>query len=62
MYLKKQPTNFLQSHPDVKAALEEKKKGDTAFANNAEAQLDFVFRHSPYMEPDYLRYPVFRVQ
>ncbi len=54
-------TNYLQTHPDVKAALEAKKKGDAAFANNAEAQLDYVFRHSPYMEPEYLRYPVFRV-
>ncbi|TKK70310.1 hypothetical protein FC093_06080 [Ilyomonas limi] len=54
--------NFLQSHPAIKAALEEKKKMDTAFANNAEAQLDFIFRHSPYMEPDYLRYPVFRAK
>jgi hypothetical protein len=54
-------TNYLQMHPDVKVALEAKKKEDTAFANNAEAQLDFVFRHSPYVEPAYLRYPVFRL-
>ena len=52
---------FLQSHPDIKTALEEKKRSDSSFANNAEAQLDFVFRHSPFIEPDYLRYPVFRV-
>jgi hypothetical protein len=53
---------FLQAHPDVKAALEEKKKTDATFVNDAEAQLDFVFRHSPFMEPAYLRYPVFRVK
>ncbi len=53
---------YLQSHPDVKAALEQKKKEDSKFAKDAEAQLDFVFRHSPYMEPAYLRYPVFRVK
>ena len=52
---------FLQSHAEVKKALEEKKKTDTSFANDAEAQLNFVFRNSPYMEPDYMRYPVFRV-
>ena len=51
--------SFLKLHPDVKAALEERKKKDASFANDAEAQLDFVFRHSPYLEPDYLRYPVF---
>ncbi len=53
---------FLQTNPAVKAALEERKKMDTAFANDANAQLNFVFQHSPYMEPDYLRYPVFRVK
>lgn len=52
---------YLQSHPEVKQALEDKKKGDASFANDAEAQLDFVYRHSLYIEPDYLRYPVFRV-
>ena len=54
--------NYLQSHPDIKAMLENKKAQDSAFANNAEAQLDFVFQHSPYIEPDYLRYPVFMVK
>lgn len=53
--------DYLQSHPEIKTALEEKKQKDSSFANNAEAQLDFVFRHSPYMEPDYLHYPIFRV-
>ena len=53
---------YLQLHPDLKIALEERKKNDSAFAKDANAQLDFVFRHSPYVEPDYLRYPVFRVR
>lgn len=55
-------THYLQSHPEIKVALERKKKEDISFANDAEAQLDFVFRHSPYMEPAYLRYPVYRVR
>jgi len=52
---------FLKAHPDVYEALEMKKKSDTAFANNAEAQLDFVYKHSPYYEPAHLQYPVYRV-
>lgn len=52
---------FLATHPAVKAALEERRKTDSAFAKNAEAQLDFVFKQSPYYEPAHLQYPVYRV-
>ena len=52
---------FLENHPDVKQQLEERKKADSAFAKNAGAQLSFVFQHSPYYEPDHLRYPVYRL-
>ncbi len=53
---------FLQSHPDIKKALEDKKNSDSSLAGNADAQLDFVFRNSPFIEPDYLRYPVFKIK
>ncbi len=53
--------DYLQKHPDLKKKLEDKKAADTAFAKNAYAQLDFVYRHSPYYEPAHLRYPVYRV-
>lgn len=52
---------FLKKDPDVKAKLEQRRVTDTAFAKNARAQLDFVFRNSPYFEPVSMRYPVFRV-
>jgi hypothetical protein len=52
---------FLNTHADVKQALEARKRTDTAFAKNAEAQLDFIFKHSPYYEPAHLQYPVYRV-
>ncbi|GAA4732886.1 M14 family metallopeptidase [Flavisolibacter ginsenosidimutans] len=52
---------FLQTHPDVKQKLEERKKSDAAFAKSAYAQLDFVYRNSPYYEPVHNQYPVFRV-
>lgn len=52
---------WIKDHPEVRTALEEKKKTDSAFARNARAQLNFVYRHSPYYEPAHLRYPVYRL-
>lgn len=52
---------YLNKHPDLKTRLEERKATDTSFAKNGYAQLNFVYQNSPYMEPAYLRYPVFRV-
>jgi hypothetical protein len=52
---------YLSEHPDVKKQLEARRATDTAFAKSASAQLDFVYRNSSYFEPEYLRYPVYRV-
>ncbi|MBO9633162.1 MAG: hypothetical protein J7578_08580 [Chitinophagaceae bacterium] len=52
---------YLKEHPDLRKKLEEKKAADTAFAQSAYAQLDFVFKSSPYYEPGHMQYPVFRV-
>lgn len=53
---------LLQKDPQLKQQLEARRKADTAFARDGEAQLDFVYRHSPYCEPVYLQYPVFRIE
>jgi hypothetical protein len=53
--------NFLSEHPDLQLQLDEKKKGDLKFAASANAQLDFVYKHSPYYEPAHLRYPIYRL-
>jgi hypothetical protein len=53
---------YLRRHPEVKAELEERKTTDTAFAHDAGAQLDFVYKHSQYAEPGYMRYPVYRIK
>jgi hypothetical protein len=53
--------NFLKNNPTVKKALDEKKKLDVAFANNANAQLDFIYKLSPHYEPVHKRYPVYRI-
>jgi hypothetical protein len=52
---------YLKTHPDIKQKLQQRVASDTAFAKNANAQLNFVYQNSPYFEPDLLRYPVFRV-
>jgi Zinc carboxypeptidase len=53
--------DYLKNHPELKVKLDERRAADTAFAKNANAQLNFVYQNSPYFEPDYLRYPVYRV-
>lgn len=52
---------YLQEHPELRTRLEEKKKADEKFAASANAQLDFVYKNSPYYEPAHLRYPVYRL-
>jgi len=52
----------LKKDPALKAELEEKRKNDPEFARNAEAQLYFVYKRSPYFEPEYMRYPVYRLE
>ncbi len=54
--------DYLKQYPGVRNQLEEKKKTDTAFAASAEQQLYFVYAHSPYSEPGYMRIPVFRIK
>lgn len=52
---------FLRDHPEVKRELERKRAEDSTLAGSAQAQLNFVYRNSPWNEPGYMRYPVFRV-
>lgn len=52
---------YLLKHPDLKQQLEEKKKADPNLAASASAQLNFVYKNSPYYEPAHLRYPVYRL-
>ena len=55
-------SEYLKNNPDIKAKLSQRVATDTAFAKNGRAQLNFVFENSPWYEPDYLRYPVYRVK
>ena len=51
----------LKNNPELKKKLAEKKAADTKFASNGSAQLEFVYKNSPYYEPGHNRYPVFRL-
>lgn len=52
---------YLRSNPELRKKLEEKRKSDAEFAKDADAQLNFVFKNSPWFEPAYRQYPVYRV-
>jgi len=52
---------MLQKDAVLKQKLEDRKKTDEAFAKNGAAQLDFIYRNSPYVEQTLARYPVFRL-
>lgn len=55
-------TDYLKKNPALKIKLEERRTSDTAFAKDGRAQLNFVYQNSPWFEPAYLRYPVYRVK
>lgn len=53
---------YLKDHPELKDKLDAKKQSDSAFAKNASAQFEFIYKNSPYYEPAHLRYPVYRIE
>ncbi|WP_298392352.1 hypothetical protein [Flavobacterium sp.] len=52
---------YLNKNPELRAKLEQKKQEDKAFAENPEAQLDWVHKNSIYYEKAHLNYPVYRI-
>ncbi|MFN0033460.1 MAG: M14 family zinc carboxypeptidase [Saprospiraceae bacterium] len=52
---------FLKENPSAKAELEAKRAAEPEFAADASAQLDWVYRHSPWYEPTHKMYPVARL-
>jgi hypothetical protein len=53
--------NLLKNDPQLKQKLDDEKAKDPKLAGSAGAQLNFVYRNSPYFEKTYLRYPVGRL-
>ncbi|MDW3190901.1 MAG: M14 family zinc carboxypeptidase [Cytophagales bacterium] len=52
---------ILKEHPEIKQSLEAAKQENPTLAESANAQLEFIYRRSDHWEPEYLRYPIFRV-
>jgi hypothetical protein len=52
---------ILQDNPALKKELEEKRAKDEEFNANGYAQLDFIYKHSKYLESAYMEYPVYRI-
>jgi len=53
---------ILKKNSSLKQRLNEKKKTDAVFAKSASQQLDFIYNNSPYHEPEYMQYPVYRIE
>ncbi|MVM33548.1 hypothetical protein GO755_26155 [Spirosoma sp. HMF4905] len=53
---------LLKKDPSLRKKLDEKRASDKAFAENADAQLDFIYRQTPYYEKTHNRYPVYRLK
>lgn len=53
---------YLKSNTWLKEKLEKQRLSDTAFAKSGRAQLNFVYQNSPWFEPDFMQYPVYRVR
>ncbi|WP_299017740.1 M14 family metallopeptidase [uncultured Polaribacter sp.] len=51
---------ILLENPSIKAKLLEKMK-DEAFTKNPRAQLDFIYKNSPYYEPAHLQLPIYKI-
>ncbi len=51
---------LLAENADLAARFATRKKEDPEFAKNHRAQLDFIYKNSPYYEIVHLRYPIFR--
>lgn len=52
---------ILRNNPDLQRKLDDKRVRDSEFANNARAQLAFVYYNSDFYESSHMRYPVYRI-
>ena len=53
---------ILAENAELKSEFEAMKLKDVKFANSASAQLDFIYKRSNYLEQNYLRYPIIRIE
>lgn len=53
---------YLKNNPEIRLKLEQKRLTDSSFAKDGRVQLNFVYQNSPWFEPAYMQYPVYRVR
>lgn len=53
---------YLKNNPEIQLKLEQKRLTDSSFAKDGRAQLNFVYQNSPWFEPAYMQYPVYRIR
>lgn len=51
----------LQTFPQLRQTLDERRAADSEFATNHRAQLQFIYDNSPWLEKSWKRYPVGRI-
>lgn len=52
---------LLAANAKLKTAFEKKKAEDAKFSENGDAQLDWVYKNSPYFEGTVNQYPIYRI-
>jgi len=53
--------SLLKQDPELKKQFDLKRAQDSTFRSNDYAQLNYIYEHSPWAEPSYNRYPVYRI-
>ncbi len=53
---------LLKKDPALRQQLANKRASDKVFAENANAQLEFIYKQTPYFEKTFNRYPVYRLE
>lgn len=53
--------SLLMTDVKLRKNFETKKRSDPRFADDSNAQLNYIYRHSPYLEDTYRLYPVMRI-
>jgi len=52
---------YLKQHPELQKQLDQEKAANPQLGKSSGAQLEYIYRNSPYFEKTYLRYPVGRI-
>lgn len=52
---------LLKENKDLRAAFEREKMNNPKLAASSSAQLDWIYKHSPYYEDSHLLYPIYRI-